>query len=467
MLQQILQTMTVDPDLLAELSDEQRAILFVKIREEQVRRYEEYEKNLQDEKIPRKPKKGRKTVDFLLGRDGHEWVWVMGDHRNDKSVEEMIELEMHEKALKEAEREIEEIRRREEAEISKRLEMEKYRLETEQKQKEEELRRQREEAELYASLKQAREAARKLEEEKQKAEEEEKIRVEQLRQKACRSCQDLDDMEHRFTEDKKRSLERLVKNKNRRSSEIFTEYMCKREEMEKIAEQNIQEVESNWQEQEKKAKKAEEEVKELARRARIEYKNSLRQGMNALNAVSAFSGNGTNRKPPVPPKSEELRKSVAKVINKRPPRPPNKQAVVEWFLEEERPKGVGTERKTGKVASWFHGVISRLEAENYLLNKTLGSYLVRVSERVWGYTISYRAEDRCKHFLIDTSDLGYQFFGANQLMHRSLAELINFHKSNPITVTGGELLRTPVGQVKDPPDYQDLMRPRITESTAL
>jgi hypothetical protein len=29
--------------------------------------------------------------------------------------------------------------------------------------------------------------------------------------------------------------------------------------------------------------------------------------------------------------------------------------VVEWFLEEERPKGVGTERNTGKVASWFHG----------------------------------------------------------------------------------------------------------------
>lgn len=74
------------------------------------------------------------------------------------------------------------------------------------------------------------------------------------------------------------------------------------------------------------------------------------------------------------------------------------------------------------------GVISRLEAENYLLNMTLGSYLVRVSERVWGYTISYRAEDRCKHFLVDTSEQGYQFFGANQLVHRSLADLINFHK---------------------------------------
>ena len=85
------------------------------------------------------------------------------------------------------------------------------------------------------------------------------------------------------------------------------------------------------------------------------------------------------------------------------------------------------------------GVISRLEAENYLLNMTLGSYLVRVSERVWGYTISYRAEDRCKHFLVDTSDQGYQFFGANQVVHRSLTDLVNFHKVSfsSSTVTHG------------------------------
>ena len=42
-----------------------------------------------------------------------------------------------------------------------------------------------------------------------------------------------------------------------------------------------------------------------------------------------------------------------------------------------------------------------------------------------------------------------------------------FLKSNPMTVTGGELLRSPLGQIKDPPDYHDLMRPRITESAAL
>nr|XP_034312947.1 SH2 domain-containing protein 4B [Crassostrea gigas] len=139
MLQQILQTMTVDPDLLSELSDEQKAILFVKIREEQVRRYNEFEKKNQDDRIPRKPKKGRKNVDFLLGKNGKEWVWVMGEHKKDRSIEEMIEIEIQERALKEAELEIEGIRRQEEAELARKLEEEKERMEGEQHQKEEEL----------------------------------------------------------------------------------------------------------------------------------------------------------------------------------------------------------------------------------------------------------------------------------------------------------------------------------------
>ena len=47
-------------------------------------------------------------MDFLVGRDGREWVWVMGEHKNDKSIEEMIEIEIQERALKLAEKEIEE-----------------------------------------------------------------------------------------------------------------------------------------------------------------------------------------------------------------------------------------------------------------------------------------------------------------------------------------------------------------------
>jgi hypothetical protein len=44
-------------------------------------------------------------VDFLTGADGCEWVWVMGEHKNDISVEEILEREAQQKALAAAEKE--------------------------------------------------------------------------------------------------------------------------------------------------------------------------------------------------------------------------------------------------------------------------------------------------------------------------------------------------------------------------
>uniref|UniRef100_A0A671PHF6 SH2 domain-containing protein 4A-like n=1 Tax=Sinocyclocheilus anshuiensis TaxID=1608454 RepID=A0A671PHF6_9TELE len=78
MLQQILNDMYIDPDVLDALNDEQKKTLFLKMREEQVRRWKEREEKLERE--PLKPKTANsKSVSWLLGRDGDVQVIVIGE----------------------------------------------------------------------------------------------------------------------------------------------------------------------------------------------------------------------------------------------------------------------------------------------------------------------------------------------------------------------------------------------------
>ena len=44
-------------------------------------------------------------MDFLQGSDGHCWVWVMGEHRGDRTIEQIIEAEQQSRASKMAEEE--------------------------------------------------------------------------------------------------------------------------------------------------------------------------------------------------------------------------------------------------------------------------------------------------------------------------------------------------------------------------
>lgn len=69
------------------------------------------------------------------------------------------------------------------------------------------------------------------------------------------------------------------------------------------------------------------------------------------------------------------------------------------------------------------GLITRQEAEILLHKEPVGSFLVRLSERIWGYAITYKDLDCCKHYLVDASHGHYQFLGTNQMSHKTLSEL--------------------------------------------
>lgn len=72
----------------------------------------------------------------------------------------------------------------------------------------------------------------------------------------------------------------------------------------------------------------------------------------------------------------------------------------------------------------FLGLLTRADAEQRLMQETAGTFLVRVSEKIWGYAISYKDVDRCKHYLVDASNSKYQFLGANQFSHESLGKYL-------------------------------------------
>lgn len=108
------------------------------------------------------------------------------------------------------------------------------------------------------------------------------------------------------------------------------------------------------------------------------------------------------------------------------------------------------------IPEWFHGTISREAAENLLESQPPGTFLIRVSHSHVGYTLSYKAETCCRHFMVKLSEDGTFVFAGDHVTHASLDVLVTFHQQNPIRPYG-ELLTRACGQ-KDPAsvDYEDL-----------
>uniref|UniRef100_U3JWH5 SH2 domain containing 4B n=1 Tax=Ficedula albicollis TaxID=59894 RepID=U3JWH5_FICAL len=426
MLQQILRDMYIDPELLAELNEEQKQILFYKMREEQLRRWREREEKARMEEglLPPPMVSDGKRVQWLRGKDGEVWVWVMGEAPGDKPYEQISEELMAERARQQAQREAEELWRQKEAEITKKfrdaMAQEKARIVAEKWKIEMEDRK-----------------AAKLEEEK--IQEELKKREEEERQKG----------------------EELIRQQEEiRAKELYLSL--------KQAQQHSQHSDDDqeWEEQLRRSKAADEERSHQARRARDEYRRqSLRAIQKGRVAGLSHLFQGTNLSNdqdikltfPLSPVSTLLMLCLScSSIWERPARPFCRDVIVRWFKEEQLPRRAGFERNSNRIAPWFHGIISRQEAEELLMNKSEGAFLVRVSEKIWGYALSYRQQNGFKHFLVDASGDFYSFLGVDPNRHPTLTDLIDFHKEEIITSSGGELLLEPCGQQKNPPDYSPL-----------
>uniref|UniRef100_A0A8C5WIG0 SH2 domain containing 4B n=1 Tax=Leptobrachium leishanense TaxID=445787 RepID=A0A8C5WIG0_9ANUR len=428
MLQQILRDMYIDPDLLAELNEEQKQILFYKMREEQIKRWREWDANLEKEESKMKIKakfqhNNSKHIHWLQGTDGDVWVWIMGDANGDKPYDQICEEFMAERARQQAQREAEEQWKQKEAEIEK-----KFRDAM-----------AKEKARIVA--------------EKWKVEIEDRKAAKQLEIKFQEELKRREDEERRMEEEQIRQREEL------RAKELYLSLKKAQQQSQKNENEEVE-----WKEQLRKSKEADEDRQHKARRARAEYhRQSLRAiqkgkvaGLSNLFQNSSLS-NGQEFSPDSPIIYPLLKHQVPLGKSwERPPRPISKDTIIRWFKEEQIPRQAGIDKNNGNIALWFHGIISRETAEELLMNKPEGSFLVRVSEKIWGYTLSYRLLTGFKHFLVDASGDYYSFLGVDPNRHATLTDLIDFHKEEVITSSGGELLIEPCGQVKSPPDYSIL-----------
>ncbi|OWK55019.1 SH2 domain-containing protein 2A [Lonchura striata] len=100
-----------------------------------------------------------------------------------------------------------------------------------------------------------------------------------------------------------------------------------------------------------------------------------------------------------------------------------------WF-EQTQAQRLGPE---GEFPPWFHGFISRREAEELLQDQPLGCFLVRFSESTVGFVLSYRGRERCRHFVLDQLPDGRYVILGERSAHAELAGLLQHHATAPVT----------------------------------
>lgn len=102
--------------------------------------------------------------------------------------------------------------------------------------------------------------------------------------------------------------------------------------------------------------------------------------------------------------------------------------------------------------SWFHGNITRAEAELSLSSGINGSFLLRESESKPGqYSISLRFDGRVFHYRIHTDSGSSQYYVTPESKFKTLPLLVAHHTDNPDGLT--TTLHYPAPNPRKPPIY--------------
>uniref|UniRef100_A0A8C1W3A4 Myosin-IIIb-like n=1 Tax=Cyprinus carpio TaxID=7962 RepID=A0A8C1W3A4_CYPCA len=140
-----------------------------------------------------------------------------------------------------------------------------------------------------------------------------------------------------------------------------------------------------------------------------------------------------------------------------------KTNTIRWFKETQ----VRKLTRDGGFPCWFHGMITRRQAEDLLIDKPLGCFLLRVGQSREGYTLTYRGADRCRHYMVEMQSNGKYVILGEDRAHSSLTDLVQYHTQVGIKPFM-ELLALPCGQMCDQePDYEELKDFTSSSSSAV
>ncbi|XP_036073242.1 SH2 domain-containing protein 7 isoform X1 [Oryzias melastigma] len=109
-----------------------------------------------------------------------------------------------------------------------------------------------------------------------------------------------------------------------------------------------------------------------------------------------------------------------------------KELVLSWFQETQAPQMMSD----GNFPVWFQGLAPRKHAEDLLRDKGVGSFLIRLSDKAIGYILSYKGQDRCRHFVITQNQHGQFMVAGDCELFGSLNELIEHYRVSPIQPFG-------------------------------